>query len=334
MRIYCLALFTIVHFLGLSLHAQDKLIPHLIHTYPISGDGGWDYLSIQSNSTRLFVSHGTEVNIINSETGDSLGIIKGLNGVHGIAFVPGLNKGYISDGRGNTIIVFNLSTYAVTGEIKAGENPDAIFYETGIKKIIVCNGKTKDVAVIDPATDHLVASIPVEGKPETAASDGQFLYVNIEDKNEIAVVDLSSFKVVGRWSLQSGKAPSGMVLDNQNHILFTACSESNQLLVIDTKTGKIIARIPIGEDCDALGFDKSTKQIYASNRGGTLTVIEQVNKDKYIVKANVATKYGAKTLALDESTHKIFLSCATLKKGATEERPTVVPGTFSIMVFQ
>lgn len=325
----CCALFCS---LALNLAAQVNKL-HLLSTFAIGGDGGWDYLSVQPSSNKLYVSHGTEVAVVNKTTGDSIGAIKNLNGVHGIAFVTALNKGYISNGRGNNVVVFDLTTFKTVTAIAGGENPDAIFYESSIKRIIVCNGKSKDLTFIDPAVDKAVGTVAVDGRPETAVSNGKRLFVNLEDKSEIAAIDLTDGNVKQRWPLKPDEAPTGLAIDEKSNLLFTACSDTKQLLVIDAASGKIKQRLPIGEDCDGVDFDKKKETIYASNRGGTLTVIKQKGAGAYVVEAALATKYGARTLAVDPETHNVYLPAATVQKGSGEEKPKLVPSTFGVLVF-
>lgn len=332
MRKYFSLLFALCVFVS-NLLAQNAGKAHLLATFKISGDGSWDYLALQPSSNKLFVSHGTQVNVVDKRTGDSLGAIKNLDGVHGIAFVPGLNKGYISNGRGNNIVVFDLADYKILTTISGGGNPDAIFYEAALNRIVVCNGKSRDISLIDPTIDKVITTIAVDGRPEVAVSNGKNLFVNLEDKGEIAVISLADFSIKQRWPLKPDEAPTGMAMDVKNNLLFTACSETSRLLIIDAATGKIKQRLPIGEDCDGVGFDKSKGLIYASNKGGTLTVIKQKNATAYTVEAAVATQYGAKTIAVDEETHKIYLPTATLQKGGDEEKPKIIPATFTVLVF-
>lgn len=313
-------------------NSQTREALHILATYPVSGNGSWDYLSLQPHSNQLFISHGNEVNIIDKNNGDSLGCVKGLNGVHGIAYVPQLNKGYITSGRDNAVVVIDLTTHAILKKINGGQNPDAITYDTRLHKLIVSNGKSKDLSLIDPETDLVTSTIALDGKPEVALSDGKNIYVNLEDKSEIAVVDIQSAKVIKRWSLAPFEAPTGMVIDLKNHLLFTACSNSKKLVIINFLTGKILNSLPIGEDCDGLWFDPELKRIYASNREGTVTVIKQIAPQSFKVLANVVTKPGARTITGDAASHKIYVSAADTKKQNGNERPSIVPGSFTVTV--
>lgn len=307
---------------------------HLLNTFHIASAGGWDYVALQPNSNKLFVSHGTQVNILDKTTGDSLGIIPNTTGVHGIAFVPSLHKGFTSNGRLNNLTVFDLLTNAVLSQIAVGENPDAIFYDEFSKKIITCNGRSKDLSIIDPVTQKVVATIPVGGKPETAVSNNAGkIYVNIEDKNEIIVVDAVSFLVEKRWTVAPGEAPTGLAYDAKTKRLFAGCSDNKLLMVLDAVNGNIISKITIGDGCDGVAFDPALQYIYASNGEGSLSVIKEITADKFEVIENIVTKKSARTICIDEATHKIYLPAADLNPAEKPgDRPKMIPGTFQILV--
>jgi YVTN family beta-propeller protein len=301
-------------------------------TFKIAGGGGWDYIAVDPTGNKLYVSHGTQVNILDKNTGDSLGVIPNTKGVHGIAWVKALGKGYTSNGGSNDVTVFALNTQQVLGKIATGENPDAIFYEPYSKKIITCNGRSKDISVIDPVTDKVVANIPVGGKPETAVSNGQGkMYVNVEDKNEIVVIDLRQMTVQAHWSIAPGQSPTGLVIDTRTQRLFAGCEQ--KLMVVDANNGKIVADLPIGEGCDGVVIDPALHYICTSNGIGTMTVIKEVAKDKFEVVGNVPTKRGARTSCVDESTHTIYMPTANFEPMQPGEkgRPKMIPGTFEVL---
>ena len=305
----------------------------IVNNFKIASTGGWDYIAVEPNSNRLFVSHGTQVNILDKITGDSLGIIPNTIGVHGIAFVPSLNKGYTSNGKLNNVTVFDLKTFAVKDSIATGQNPDAIFYDTYSKRIVTCNGRSKDVTFIDPVTDKVVATVAVGGKPETAVSNGSGkIFVNVEDKNEIVVINTNTMKAEAHWSLLPDEAPTGLVIDTKTKRLFAACGDNKLLVVVDAEKGTIIAKLPIGDGCDGAGFDAELKNIYTSNGDGTLTVIHEDSKDRFTVTATVPTKKGARTMTVDEDTHKLYLPAAELEEPKGNGRPKMVPGTFQVLV--
>ena len=327
-------LFTAAFILILSTAAIAQKDIHLLNTFHIASSGGWDYLSVQPNSDKLFVSHGTQVNILNKKTGDSLGFIPNTAGVHGIAFVTALNKGYTSNGRSNNVTVFDLGTNAVISQIETGQNPDAIFYDEFSKRIITCNGRSKDLSVIDPATDKVVATIAVGGRPETAVSDNNGkIFVNIEDKNEIVSVNAKTFTVENHWPLSPGEAPTGLAIDAKTNRLFAGCGDNNWLIILDAANGNVVDKIAIGGGCDGVGFDPASKLIYTSNGDGTLSVIKEESKDKFISMPAIATKKGARTIAVDPSTHLIYLPTADFESTpGANGRPKTIPGTFQVMV--
>jgi YVTN family beta-propeller protein len=298
--------------------------------FSIPSAGGWDYIAVGPDN-RVYVSHGTQVNILNQETGDSVGVIAGTTGVHGIAFVPSMNRGYTSNGRLNNVFAFDLKTDQVIAEIATGQNPDAIMYDEFSKMVITCNGRSKDLSVIDPSTNKVVATIPVSGKPETAVSDnaGQ-LFVNIEDKNQIDVIDIKANKVVKSWSIAPGDGPTGLAIDLQTKRLFAGVDK--MLIVVDANNGKIVDKLPIGDGCDGVGFDSSLKYIFASCGEGKLTVIEEMSADKFKVIDNIDTKRSARTIAVDGNRHEVYLPAADMEKAATGERPKMIPGSFQVIV--
>ena len=319
-----------------TVYAQ-KTAWHILKTFHIASSGGWDYLAV-GPLNKLYVSHGTQVNILNKETGDSLGVIENTTGVHGIAFDKNNGKGYTSNGRLNNVFVFDLSSGKVITQIGTGENPDAILYEPFSKKIITCNGRSKDLSVIDPSTNKVIVTIPVGGKPETAVSNNEGkLYVNIEDKSEIVEVETKNFTVLHHWTVAPGEEPTGLAIDIKTHRLFAGCG-NKQLIVMNAENGKIIAHPAIGDGCDGVAFDSNTKNIFASNGEGTLSIYNEETADQYNLVATVPTKKGARTIAVDEETHKIYLPTAefepTPATSVTEPktRPKMKEGTFQVLV--
>jgi YVTN family beta-propeller protein len=323
-----------IMFTSLSiLSAQNKGDLKIATTFHIKSGGGWDYLAVCDK--RLYVSHGMQVNVLDKTTGDSLGVIPNTMGVHGIAFIPKLGKGYTSNGRSNNVSVFDLKTNEVTSQIVTGENPDAIMYEPFSKTIITCNGKSKDLSIIDPATNKVIATIPIGGKPETAVSDeAGKIYVNNEDKSEIAVVDMKTYKVINQWSLAPAEAPTGLAIDLKTKRLFAGCEKL--LVVIDAKNGKIVEKLPIGDGCDGVAFDKVAKKIYTSNGEGTMTIIDEKSADKFTVSSTMPTKKGARTICLDDASHFIYMPTADFEpKKSTDDpkaRPKTIVGSFQVLV--
>jgi YVTN family beta-propeller protein len=303
----------------------------LVDSFHIASSGWWDYIAVNKN--RLYVSHGTQVNILDKNNGDSLGVIPNTTGVHGIAFDNALNKGFTSNGRINNVTVFDLSNDKILGQIATGEDPDAIFFDDYSKKIITCNGGSNSLSVIDPATDNVVGTIQLSGKPETAVSDGAGkVFVNIEDKSSISEIDINKMQVENTWSLAPGKFPSGLSIDRKNKRLFAGC-ENQMMVVMDAETGKVISTPTTGNGCDGTGFDSKLGYAFSSNGDGTLTVIKEASKDKFEVLENVPTKHGARTMALDLQTNSVYLPTAdfgTAAKG--ERRPPMKAGTFQVLV--
>ncbi len=316
----------------LSAGAQNASGFHVASVFHIASGGGWDYIAAGPGNGRIYVSHGTQVNILDQKTGDSLGYIPNTTGVHGIAFAPALNKGYTSNGRINTVTVFDLSTNQVLSQIAAGQNPDAIMYEDYSKSVITCNGRSQDLSIIDAATGTVTATIPVGGKPETAVSDGAGnVFVNIEDKNEIVRVDLKTKTVAQRWSIAPGEGPTGLAMDRKTKRLFAGCDKL--LIVLNAVTGAVVDKLPIGDGCDGVGFDSGLGYVFASCGEGKLSVVQELSADQFKVIDNVPTKRGARTCAVDELTHEVFLPTAEFEKDTKPgERPKMIPGTFQVLV--
>ncbi|WP_158795590.1 YncE family protein [Pedobacter sp. L105] len=319
---------------AIQTDAQTKTGIHLLRTDKIYSDAGWDYLLADHAQQKLYVSHGTQVNILNEKTGDSLGVITNTPGVHGILILHDLKKGYTTNGKAGDLTVFDISTNAVIKKIKAGENPDAIFYDDFSKKIYVCNGRSLDMSVIDPATDKVIATIPLGGKPETAVSNGKGkIFVNIEDKNDVLSIDAKTLKVLQRFKLEGGEEPSGLAIDRLTSRLFVGCG-NKVLIVLDAQTGKKISTLPIGDGCDGVAFDPSLKLAYSSNGDGTLTVIKEISANQFKVIENIKTFLGARTIALDYTTHHIFLPTSDFKSTEFEGKKAIrIPGTFRVLEY-
>jgi YVTN family beta-propeller protein len=329
--------FILVISAGMGLQAQEKNGFHIARVFHIKSGGGWDYIAVGPGNNRLYVSHGTQVNVLDKNTGDSIGVIENTTGVHGIAFDQANGRGYTSNGRLNNVTVFDLHTNKLITQVATGENPDAILYDPFSKKIITCNGRSMDLTVIDPVENKVIATIPVGGKPETAVSnEAGKLFVNIEDKNEIAEVDMSTFTVLHHWSIAPGEEPTGLAFDKKNNRLFAGCG-NKWLMVINAVTGKIEDQVPIGDGCDGVGFDATTKNIFTSNGEGTLSVIHEQSAGKFKLLATVPTKRGARTIAVDPLTHLVYLPTADFEareQNSTTQpgRPSMIPGTFQVLV--
>lgn len=333
--------FLYLHVLSLSLSACNPVKPgafsalRLQKTFAIASDGWWDYLALEPGRPRLFVSHGTQINVLDARSGDSIGVVKNTQGVHGIAFAPGLQKGFSSNGRTNDVSVFDLNTFAETARLPTGENPDFILYESFSGKVITCNGGSHDLTLFDPVTGKIAATIALGGKPEAAVSDGRgSLFVNLEDKNEVVRVNLKTFSVEKHWSLAPAEAPTGLAFDSQTKRLFVGCDD--WLVVLDSDNGSVISRIPIGAGCDGVAFDASTQTVFTSNgEAGTMSVVREYNAARFKKIAEVSTQVSARTCALDPSTHWVYLPAADFEaqKPGETGRPKMKPRSFRVLVF-
>ncbi len=310
---------------------------HVSKIFHIASPGGWDYPASDPGSNKLYLSHGSQVNILDKTSGDSLGFIPNTTGVHGIAFADALGKGYTSNGRLNNVTVFDLKTGNILGQIAVGKNPDWIMYDPFSKRIVTSNHTGGDLSVIDPATDQVVATVSLDGaKLETVVSDhAGKLFVNAEDKNEIVAVDIVANKVVAHWPL-GAEGPTGLAIDVKTNRLFATCDKV--LVVMDATNGKVVATLPTGDGTDGAAFDPSTKLVFASNGEGTVTVIQEVSANEFKVIDNVKTKRGARTITIDEKTHKLFLPTADYEPlpadAAKGARPKMIAGSFQVLVLE
>jgi len=315
--------------------AQKKSAYQISATYPIPGTGGYDYMTVDSASDNLYVSHGSQVNVLNKITGDSVGVIKTEKDVHGIALVHALGKGYISNGSLNKVLVFDLATNKVLGYVPTGKFADGIFYDDFSKKVISCNGMSKNMTVIDPTADTVFATIQLTGWPETAVSDGKGnIYVNNAEKGEMDVIDATTFKITHNWPNKPGSGASGLAIDRQTMRLFAGCG-NKLMIVMDATNGTVVANLPIGDGSDGIGFDARLKTAYSANGDGTLTVVKELPGDNFSVAENVTTKQGARTIAVDPKSHKVYLPSAMFEAASKESfRPKIIAGTFKILVVQ
>ncbi len=310
----------------------------LKHKFVLGGDGGWDYLTYDSSGKRLFISRATRVMVVDPEKGSLIAEIPNTTGVHGIALVHDLGKGFTSNGRENTVTVFDLKNLKETSKIKLeAENPDAILYDPVSKRVFTFNGRSKNATAIDAATGTVVATIPLDGKPEFAVADGKgMVYVNIEDKSELTSIDARKAAVLSTWPLAPCKEPSGLAMDQKNRRLFAGC-DNKLMAIVNADTGKVITTLPIGEGVDATAFDPETELAFSSNGDGTLTVIHEDSPDKFSVVQNAQTQKAARTMALNSDNHDVYLVTAEVEEAPSAEgqqrpRRTVKPGTFTLLV--
>lgn len=330
-------LLVLVLFCSFSFAADPGL--RVLKTYKVGGEGWWDYLTIDSSTHRLFISRGTHVMVVDSETGKSVGDIPDTQGVHGIALAPEFNKGFTSNGREGTVTIFDLKTLAVITKVKdVGQNPDAILYDPATKRVFTFNGRSHDATAIDAASGGIVGKIPLDGKPEFGVSTGSGeVFVNIEDKSEITLFDPQTLKVKSVWPLAPCESPSGLAMDVASRRLFAGC-ENKMMAVVNADTGKIVTTLPIGEGVDANRFDPDTKLAFASCGDGSLTVIHEDSPDKFSVVQSVATERGARTMELDAKTHTVYTVTAKFgpPPAATADqphpRPSMLPDSFVVLV--
>ena len=314
------------------IYAQTKTVEYkLLKKIPVAGNGSWDYLTVDNNTNRLFISHGNLVDVLDLKTEKVIGQIRNTPGVHGIACVHEFNKGYITAGKLDSVIVFDLTTLSVLKKIKTGQNPDAIFYDPFSKRIFTCNGKSNSISAIDPKTDIILGTTALSGKPEAAVTNGKGkIFCNIEDKSTIVMLDAKSLKVDAEWPLKPGKGPTGLAMDYSINHLFAACSKSKQIIIMSAVNGNVLDTIPMGEGCDGIVFIPQDQTIISSNGDGTLTVVHQQDPKTYKVIQTVKTSKNARTITYGRMTRKMYLPCAEVS--AENGKRTVVPGTFSILV--
>jgi len=318
--------------------AQQPKPYKVIDRWKIGGDGGWDYLLADPPAHRLYLTRGARVDVLDTQTGKLIGSIGNLHGTHGIALDTAGKFGYISDGGGNAVVVFNRATLATVATIQAGTNPDAIVFEPATQTVWAFNGRSRNATVIDAATQKVVATIPLPGKPEFAAVDGTgVIFNNIEDKNEIVRLDANAKKLTAEWPLAGCQSPTGLALDLAGARLFSVCDEK-KMAVSDAKTGKSLATAAIGDGPDAAGWNATNKLAFSSNgSSGTLTVID-AGTAGYPVLEELPTERGARTMAYDLMTDRIYL--VTAEFGPRPEptadnprpRPAIVPGSFVVLV--
>jgi DNA-binding beta-propeller fold protein YncE len=312
---------------------------HVVTTYKLGGEGGWDYLITDADARRTYISRGTHVVVIDADTGKSVGDIADTPGVHGIALAPELGRGFTSNGREGTVSIFDIKTLATNSKVKVGENPDAILYDPATKRVFTFNGRSQDSTAIDATTGKVLGTIKLDGKPEFAATDAKGgIWVNIEDKSELVAIDPNKLEVKAKWPLAPCTEPSGLAIDRKNRRLFSGC-DNKMMAVVDADTGKVLATPPIGDGVDATAFDPETGLAFASCGGdGVLTVVKEDSPDKFSVAENVPTQKGARTMALDTKTHKVFVVTAQFgpRPASTADnphpRPAILPDSFVVLV--
>jgi DNA-binding beta-propeller fold protein YncE len=311
---------------------------HVLNKIKIGGTGGWDYVAVDSNAHRLYATHATTVEVVDLDAGKAVGSIPQLHGVHGVALVPELNKGFITNGQSNSVTIFDLKTLAKTGEPATGMNPDSVCYEPKSQRVFTFNGRSNDSTAIDAKTGEPLSTFAVGGRPEFCVADGTGkLYVNLEDKNAIVEIDAAKPAVLRTASISPCEEPSGLALDSKDGVLFSVCG-NKMMAVTDLKSLKVIATPAIGAGPDATAFDPGTGLVFSSNGDATMTIVKNTG-GKWDAVDTVPTERGARTMTLDPRTHRAYLLAAEYgpapapKSGEKKAgRPPVLPDTFHILV--
>lgn len=313
----------------------------VVQKLKIGGEGGWDYVTVDSDRHLVFLTRSNHVMVLNGTSGKVIADIPGQQRDHGVALVPAAGRGFISDGSDGSIFIFDLKTYAVLGKVMAEPDADGIVYDRASDRVLVVSGDSGSLysfsPTIDPHGGQVTAKVELGGTPEFFVSDGQGrVYVNLVNKDEIAVVDSRAMKVVARWPTAPGGAPTGIAIDADTHRLFIGCRNPEKLVVMDNRDGKVLGTFPIGAGNDAVVFDDG--KAFASCRDGSLAVVQEKTPDRFELLQNVKTEFGARTLGVDTRTHRLYLPTAEFSPAptATQERPhprpLIVPGTFSVLV--
>jgi DNA-binding beta-propeller fold protein YncE len=313
---------------------------HVMVRWQVGGEGGWDALTADPRGRRLYLSHGTGVDVLDLDHGTRVARIEPTPGVHAIAIAPDLGRGFISCGRDSSVVVFDLKTAKTLQRVAIpGRNPDAIEYEPVTHRVLAFNGGSANAVALDGSSGEIVGTVPLGGRPEFAVADGHgAVFVNIEDKSELVRIDPRTLTVVSRWPLAPGEEPSGLAIDVAGHRLFAACG-NQKMVVVDSDSGRVIASLPIGRGVDGAAFDPVRRLAYTSNGEGTLTVVREASPDSFVVAATDSTERGARTIALDERTGRVFTPTAAFGPPPADStaanprrRPPILPGTFHVIV--
>jgi YVTN family beta-propeller protein len=312
--------------LGLAAAATATLaappsVYHIIKKVNIPGTGGWDYVSVDEAGRRVYIAHATQVEVLDADTSELVGTIPNTPGVHGVAIAAEFGRGFISAGKSDSVIIFDLKTLKPLGEVKVGKKPDAIIYDPATKHVYAMNGDSDSTTVINAADGKVVGTIDLGGGPEFAVADGKgSVYINLEEKADTVHIDSNALKVLHHWPLAPGGTATALAFDPQTRRLFAGCRGGQLMVVLDADSGKIITTAPIGERVDAAAYDPATKLVLMSTGGGTIAVFHQDSADKYTLLENLPTNSGSKTMGLDPKTHHLFV-------------PANIGGQFTVLVF-
>lgn len=342
-------LFPILAILWTALPANAQNTAHsykLIHSYPLQGEGGWDSITFDAAQRLLYLAHSPRISVVNADTGALVGEIDGLNLAHGVALVKELDRGFISDGAGNQVVIFAISNLKVLGKIKTGNNPDCILYDPASKRIFTFNGGTHDSTVIDPVDGKVEATVPIGGRPEYAVADGKgMIYLNVGDANEVAALDSRSLAITARWPIAPAAMATALAMDREHRLLFIG-GRNKILAIMDADNGRIVQTFPIGFGVDTNIYEADKRLEFTSTREGTIHIFHEDSAEKFSVMEVVKTQPGAHTMALDPKTEHLFLDTADFRPGTTPntgvfDHPSggfhsmgiAVPGTFRLLVY-
>ena len=328
--------------IGLSLvgSAQSPSGYHLTKKIVVGGEGGWDYITFDARSHRLFASHSTKVEVISTDSDKVIGEITKTEGVHGIAVADELGRCFISNGRTATVSIVDLKTLKLIDTVSVGKNPDAILYDPFSHRVFVFNGRSNDATILDAKKGTVLATLPLDGKPEFSVTDGKgHVFVNIEDKSEIVSIDAKNMKVLSRWPIKPGEEPSGLAIDVKHNRLFSVCG-NKLMVVVDATNGKVITTLPIGDRVDGCAFDPGTGLAFSSNGEGTMTVVREESPSKFSVLETVTTRIGGRTITVDPVKHIVYIPTAEFGPAPAptadrpRPRPSVLPNSFCILKIQ
>ncbi len=302
--------------------------------YPVPGNGGFDYIVFDSSSNRLYVSHGTEVDVLDADSGKMLGRVDDTPGVHGISIVPELHRGFTTNGANGTVSVFDTDSFKTIKKIPVDKDPDFTFYDAELKRVLVCHGDAAAITAIDPEKQEVIGKVALGGGAEAAVVDNSGNgFVNLEEEAMVVSFDPKGLRVKEKWPISGCKTPTGLAIDSANSRLFIGC-RSKVLAVMDATSGKVITTLPIGDRVDAVAYDPGRKLIFASNGGGTVSVVKQNSADDYTSAGDIQTQPSAKTMAYDPKSGRLFLSAADMQAASGSQRPRPKPGSFNILVVE
>jgi YVTN family beta-propeller protein len=328
--------------IGLSVvgNAQSSSRYRVVKKIAVGGEGGWDYITFDARSHRLFASHGTKVEVISTDSDKVIGEIPKTEGVHGIAVANEFGRCFISNGRASTVSIVDLKTLKLIDTVTVGKNPDAILYDPFSKRVFVFNGRSNDATILDAKKGTVLSTLPLGGKPEFSVTNGKGrVFVNIEDKSEIVAIDAKEMKILSRWPIKPGEEPSGLAIDVKNNRLFSVCS-NKLMIILDADKGTVIASLPIGDRTDGCAFDWQMGLMFSANGEGTMTVVREDSPSKFSVLETVKTQIGGRTITVDPATHTLYIPTAEFgpAPAPTAERPrprpTILPNTFCILKIQ